>query len=409
LPAMHACKQAAETPPGAPVKELKVAVVTDLTGPNAAYIANTIEGTKAYFEWQNEKEGGIDGVLLNVTIYDMAGSMPKAYESVQRAIDDGVVAVFSSSASVTEPTLKLAEANKIPHIAGSPGIKGPWSDWLYATNVNAMGDVYPSILDAVLILWEKQGKPGKPVVGVLTFDAMAGHMVHRGFLDPCEGYDVPYIEQKGVEYVKEMFPASATDLTAQIAKLKDAGVDEIIFGGPVGTAVAALKAMSVVNWDPSHLFVGLIVSVSDLVAQAPPESVENVHIQSTQWSGVADPDLKVPPGMALVRELWEEKNPGKPIPDTFTYGLINAMVGSDAFRLALEKVSPEELTGELLREHGLNRITDNTAEGLLGGPVTWRPGVGNHGGPCSFFIWQYRGGYNYLQYHLEQCPNIKCK
>ena len=160
LPAMHACKQAAEAPPAAPVKELKVAVVTDLTGPNAAYIANTIEGTKAYFEWQNEKEGGIDGVQLNVTIYDMAGSMPKAYESVQRAIDDGVVAVFSSSASVTEPTLKLAEANKIPHIAGSPGIKGPWSDWLYATNVNAMGDVYPSILDAVLILWEKQGKPG---------------------------------------------------------------------------------------------------------------------------------------------------------------------------------------------------------------------------------------------------------
>ena len=124
LPAMHACKQAVEAPPSAPVKELKVAVVTDLTGPNAAYIANTLEGTKAYFEWQNEKGGGIDGVLLDVTVYDMAGSMPKAYEAVQRAIDDGVVAVFSSSSSVTEPTIKLAEANKIPHIAGAPGIKG---------------------------------------------------------------------------------------------------------------------------------------------------------------------------------------------------------------------------------------------------------------------------------------------
>ena len=409
LSAMHACKQAAEAPPAALAKEVKVAVVSDLTGPNAAYIARTLEGTKAYLEWQNEKGGVIEGVPLDVTIYDMAGSMPKAYEAVQRAIDDGVVAIFSNSASSTEPTLKLAEANKIPHIAGSPGVKGLWSDWLYATNVNAMGDVYPSILDAILALWEKQGKPGKPMVGVLTFDSMAGHMVHRGFFDPCEGYPVPYIEQQGVEYVKEMFPTEATDLTAQIAKLKDAGVDEIIFGGPVGTAVAALKAMSIVNWDPSHCFVGLIVSISDLVAQAPSDLVENIHIQSTQWSGVAEPGLEDPPGMPLVRELWEEKNPGKPIADTFTYGLINAMVGSDAFRLALEKVAPEELTGELLREHGLNRITDNTAEGLLGGPVTWRAGVGNHGGPCSYFIWQYRGGHTYLKYHMEQCPNIKCK
>ena len=85
------------------------------------------------------------------------------------------------------------------------------------------------------------------------------------------------------------------------------------------------------------------------------------------------------------------------------------MVGSEAFRLALEKVAPEELTGESLREHGLNRVTDYTAGGLLGGPVTWRAGVGNHDGPCSYFIWQYRGGHTYLQYKTEQCPYVKCK
>ena len=63
------------------------------------------------------------------------------------------------------------------------------------------------------------------------------------------------------------------------------------------------------------------------------------------------------------------------------------MVGSEAFRLALEKVAAEELTVESFREHGLNRITDNTAGGLQGGPATWRAGVGNHEGPCSLFIW----------------------
>ena len=226
------------------------------------------------------------------------------------------------------------------------------------------------MLDAILARWEEQGKPGKPKVGVLAFDAFASHIIIRGFVDPCEGYDGLYIEQKGVEYVKEMYPQTATDLTAQIAKLKDAGVDEIIFGGTVGNTVAALKAMSVVNWDPSHLSIGLIVSISDLAAQAPSDLVENVHIQSTQWSALAEPGLEDPPGMKLVRELWEVENPGKPLADTFTFGVINAMVGSEAFRLALEKEAPEELTGETLREHGLNRVTNYTAEGLLGGPVT---------------------------------------
>jgi branched-chain amino acid transport system substrate-binding protein len=408
LPAMHACKQAAEAPPAAPAKEVKVAIITDLTGPNAAYIAPAFEGSKAYFEWQNEEKGGIDGVLLDITTYDNSGSMPKSYEAVQRAIDDGAILFFSNSATVTEPTIKLAEANKIPHVTVSPGLKGLWTDWLYAMVISTIGDTYPSLLDAILALWEKEGKPGKPKVGVLTHDAMTGHIAHRGFLDPCEGTEVFYIEQKGVEYVKEMFPQTSTDLTAQIAKLKDAGVDEIIFGGTVGPNVAALKAMSLVNWDPSHLFVGVLVSASDLIAQAPSELVENVHIQTAVWSGLTDPDLD-PPGMALVRELWEEKNPGKPIADLFVTGVVEAMVCSDALRLALEKVAPEELTGETIREHGLNRVTDYNAGGLLGGPVTWRAGVGNHDGPCSWFVWQYRGGYNYLDHKVEPCPYVKCK
>jgi ABC-type branched-subunit amino acid transport system substrate-binding protein len=406
---LGACAPKAEAPPVTPAKEVKFAHVADLTGPNAAYIAPGFEGAKAYFEWLNEKEGGIDGVQLIVTTYDMAGTMPKAYEAVQRAIDDGAVLIFSNSSTVTEPTIKLAEANKIPHMTVSPGIKGLWSDWLYPNSISAMGDVYPSMLDAILALWEKQGKPGKPKVGVLTFSAFAGHLVHRGFFDSCEGYEVPYIEQKGVEYVKEMFPPTATDLTAQISKLKDAGVDKIIFGGTVGSAVAALKAMSLVNWDPSNLFVGLIVSASELAAQAPPELVENVNIQSAIWSALAEPGLEVPPGMPLVRDLWEEKNPGKPIADLFSGGILQAMVCHETFRLALDKVSPEKLTGELLREHGLNRVTNYTAGGLLGGPVTWRADVGNHDGPCSYFIWQYRGGHTYLQYKTEQCPYVKCK
>ena len=265
------------------------------------------------------------------------------------------------------------------------------------------------LLEASRKFWEEEGKPGKPVVGLLVQSTMSGALFALGFVQPCDGYEVPYAEVKGVEVITEKFAVDSTDLTPQMARLKEAGAEKYLIGGGSSNAVAALKAMKVLGLDPKDAVIAFITASSDLITLADPELIENVYIQSTLWSGLAAPGGKQPQIMPLAAELWEIKHAGEPLHDVFLYGMITAMATEEAIGLALEEVSADELTSETLKEHGLNRVTDFTADGLLAEPgITWRAGVGNHDGPCSWFIWQFREGYNHLVYQQETCPYIKC-
>ena len=410
LPAMHACKQAAEAPHGALAKEVNIAFITDVTGPQAAYLSNGTDGSMGYLDYMNEEKGGIDGVRVNVTLYDIAGSAGKVKEAQQRAKEDGAIAVLSNVTQVTEAALDTIDTLRMPQICGNPGVAGLWSDWIYPCNLNTLHDIGVNLLDGTLAIWEQEGKPGKPVVGFAVMSTMSGALVSLGFVRPCKGYDIPYAEVKGVEVITERFAVDSTDLTPQLARLKEAGAEKYIIGGGGPNAVAALKAMRVLGLDPKDAVISFTTASADLVALADPEIIENVHIQSTLWSGLSAPGDKQPQIMPLAAELWEKKHAGQPLHDVFLYGMINAMATEEAIRLALEKLSADELTSKTLKEHGLNRVTDFTAGGLLAEPgLNWRAGVGNHDGPCSWFIWQYRNGHNHLVFQEKNCPYIKCK
>jgi branched-chain amino acid transport system substrate-binding protein len=406
---LGACAPKAEAPPGAPAKEVKIAFITDVTGPQAIYLSNGTDGSVGYLDYVNEEKGGIDGVKLDVTIYDIAGSAGKVKEAQQRAKEDGSIAVLSNVTQVTEAALDTIAANRMPQICGNPGVAGLWSDWVYPCNLNTLHDIGANLLDGTLAIWEEEGKPGKPVVGLVVQSTMSGALFALGFAQPCDGYEVPYAEVKGVEIITEKFAVDSTDLTPQMARLKDAGAEKFLIGAGSSNAVAALKAMKVLGLDPKDAMIAFITASSDLITLADPELIENVYIQSTLWSGLAAPGGKQPQIMPLAAELWEKKHAGEPLHDVFLYGMITAMVAEEAIGLALEEVSADELTSETLKEHGLNRITDFTADGLLAEPgITWRAGVGNHDGPCSWFIWQFREGYNHLVFQQETCPYIKC-
>jgi len=367
------------------------------------------DGTLAYLDYVNEEKGGIDGVKVDLTVHDIAGSAGKVKEAQQRAKEDGAIVVLSNLTQVTEAALDLIETNRMPQICITPGFADIWSDWLYPAQLGSIHDIAANLINATLAIWEEEGKPGKPVVGVLVMTTMSGALFLMGSIDPCTGYDVPYAEVKGVEVITEKFSVESTDLTPEMARLKEAGAERFLIGGSGANSVAALKAMKVLGLDPKDTVIAFTTSASDLITLADPEIIENVHIQSTLWSGLSAPGDKQPQIMPLAAELWEKKHAGQPLHDVFLYGMINAMATEEAIRLALEKLSADELTSKTLKEHGLNRVTDFTAGGLLAEPgLNWRAGVGNHDGPCSWFIWQYRNGHNHLVFQQKECPYIKC-
>ena len=404
------CAPKAESPSSGPLQAVKVAVIADLTGPYSPYAAPSAEGFKAYFDRLSEKGIGIEGAEVEVLLYDMGGKAPKGMEAMHQAAADGAITVFSSMASVVQPTINLAETYKLTHVCVSPGVTGLWSDWVYPFSNPSLSDIVAALLDSSLIVWEKQGKPGKPVIGMLIYDSLPGHVATMGFSKPCDGQSVPYVEQKGIEYVEEWFPMDATDLSPQIARLKRAGVDMILMGGTSTHVVAALRAMELQGLDASQLALVAIVDMADLLALAGADLFENVYIQSMGYNPFHEPGIEDPPGAIVSKELWEEKYPGEYLKNSFTWGIMGGTIVEEALRLALKEVSADELTGETFRDHGLNQITNFTAQGLIQPPgLNWRPGVGNHPGPCSFNLWQVRGGYTYEVVDHVECAYIYCK
>ena len=404
------CAPKTEAPPSVPLQVVKIAAIADLTGPYSSYAAPSAEGFKAYFDRLSEKGVGIEGAEVEVLLYDMGGLAPKGMEAMHQAAEEGAVTVFSSMASVVQPTVNLAETYKLTHVCVSPGVTGLWSDWVYPFSNPSLSDIFAAMLDSTLIVWEKLGKAGKPVIGVLIYDNLAGHVATMGITKPCDGQSVPYMEQEEIDYIAEWFPMNATDLSPQIARLKRAGVDMILMVGTSSHVVAALRAMRLQDLDASQLVLCAIVDMADLVALAGADLFENVYIQSMGYSPFHEPCIEDPPGAIVSKELWEEKYPGEYLKDSFTWGIMGGTIVEEALSLALKEVSADQLTGEAFRDHGLNQITNFTAQGLIqSSGITWRSGVGNHPGPCSFSLYQVRGGYTYRVVDNVECAGIRCK
>ena len=150
--------------------------------------------------------------------------------------------------------------------------------------------------------------------------------------------------------------------------------------------------------------------MADLVALAGADLFENVYIQTMGFSSFHEPGIEDPPGAIVSMELWEEKYPGEYLKDSFSWGVMGGIIVEEALSLALKEVSADELTGETFRDYGLNQVTNVTGGGLMQPPgLTWRPGVGNHPGPCSFVLWQFKGGYTHKVVDYVECAGIRCK
>jgi hypothetical protein len=61
-------------------------------------------------------------------------------------------------------------------------------------------------------------------------------------------------------------------------------------------------------------------------------------------------------------------------------GWVIGTIAEEALRLAMEKVPPDQLTGEKVRELGIHRMKNYDANGLLPKGVTYYPNVDHRGG-----------------------------
>ena len=98
---MAACGDDKEEVPGVTDDEILLGTHTSLTGPAAVYsqIANT---TKAYFDYVNDKKGGVNGRKIKFLVEDDAYSPPKTVDLVRKLVEqDQIFALLNGLGTAT--------------------------------------------------------------------------------------------------------------------------------------------------------------------------------------------------------------------------------------------------------------------------------------------------------------------
>jgi ABC-type branched-subunit amino acid transport system substrate-binding protein len=244
IAALAACFAAgsalAQAPQGISATEIVLGVHLDLTGPTAAGMDWLRTGMMMKVDEINEK-GGIHGRKIRVIVEDNGFNPAKAVRAVEKLVgSDKVFAVVNSFG--TTPTIaahgKALEAG-VPHIFPWSGVAGPFhrtkSPLSYTFVVNYDWGTAAGVNWAIKAL-----KPAK--IGVLYQDDPFGQLVLKGVNDAVKANAMTVA-------ATATFKPTEVDLSAQLASLKNAGVDLVVLGTIVRQTVTAYTGSRQMGWN----------------------------------------------------------------------------------------------------------------------------------------------------------------
>lgn len=218
----------------------------DISGPMGPLIAPSVPASHDFCGWYNKTKGGIRGVPVETEIRDHAGKIEagiSCYEDFrQRTPRPPIVMVTSSN--VGEAIKQRVTNDKIVNFIESSG-----TSVIFPLGGYTVGTLpsYPGICAGTLSWAKSNWKGGKMKVGLLTWDNAFGRAIFDEELRKW------FSKQDGMELVaEEVFQPTAVDVTTQVIRLKNKGVnwiyDNAISNGPV-LINKALKNLGLLSQD----------------------------------------------------------------------------------------------------------------------------------------------------------------
>src|SRR6478672_91091 len=165
------------------------------------------------------------------------GSVKAVIDAYQELVDEGCLVVFGPSITDNcEPTREAIEERfRVPAISVT-GSEQWLGEWTFSLSMGSMTD--EPIFWADLI-----AKRGLDDVGVLVEQSLVGDSYIQQFRRACR--------TKGIRIVaEEQIPQTAKDVTEQVKRLHDAGVDSVVHCGFGFGVVLVGFAMEALGWDP---------------------------------------------------------------------------------------------------------------------------------------------------------------
>ncbi len=222
------------------VDSITIGFVGSLTGPFAPSGKSSLAGLKAgakYLEQQNE------GLKVTIKERDTKGE-PTAAVAATRALAQEKVSALYYSTEAFAPVQDVLNQVKIPGstaggIASILDEVGDSNRYKYAFSTGA-GTAGPTSIEPLLAYAASAGT----TVAVLD-DSTAFGTSQRELTEQIAKENYPE-----VKIVKESFPATASDVTSQLNKLKNSGAESLIvwsYGAPL---VATMSSLDKIGWTP---------------------------------------------------------------------------------------------------------------------------------------------------------------
>ena len=285
--------QAAEPP-------IKIGAILSVTGP-ASFLGAPEARTLEMLVAETNKKGGVLGHKVELILKDSGASPEKAFSFAKQLIDeDKVFAIIGPSTSGETMKIKgVAEAGKtiLLSCAAAEAIVNPVAKWVFKTPQKDS--------DAVIKIFQQMKKMKISKIGVLSGN--------DGFGNAGKGQ----IEKLAPEYgitiaANEVYDAKASDLTAEVTKIKAANVQAIINWSVVPAQAIVIK---------NARQIGLKIPIF--------QSHGFGNIKYVEAAGAAAEGVMFPAGRLLVADVLPKNNPQREILLNYKKNYMNFCMGEE--------------------------------------------------------------------------------
>ncbi len=224
---------------------IKVGAAINLTGPASSWGQFHAKGMQDYFKYVNEVKGGVAGREIKALLVDTAYKVPEAQAAVRKFADqDKVDMIATWGAGEGLAAKPILQKYKIPALNFSTSweiLEAP-VDYMFLPFGSYKMDCY-AILDYIKTI-HKGKEP--PKVGLLTYNNAYGRSIHK----PSQ----EYAAKNNINIVTiEEFPPKTVDLSTELLKLKNSGVEYVFMQMLPTTIVTALKGADRIQFKPVFL------------------------------------------------------------------------------------------------------------------------------------------------------------
>lgn len=318
---------AAEATPGVTAKRILLGGTVPLSGEASAF-GSVGPGAKAYFDYVNSK-GGVHGRKIEYRYYDDAYKPAQTVQQTRRLVErDEVFAIFNSVGTDHNAAIQpYLNAKGVPQLFVGDGSQAvsqprryPWT----------MGFLQSYLGEGAIYGRHLARTASTARVGILYENTALGTEMTKGL--------ERWIAGKGPRVVaKEGYALVATDVSAQVGRLKESGADTLMLFATPKYFVQAVAAAKRLDWKPARLYVASISIEPNIMAIArlnAPELTKGA-LSIAFVKNPNDPIWARDRALALYRQIMRRFHPNGRWQDVYNwYGMTVAWTMVETLRRA---------------------------------------------------------------------------